>query len=1345
MFRLSVCVVLASSFLAPQIALAQPSGNLLRNATFQDDWLTLLPENKNHHWCYSSEFYNRRDFNPDGWTCKGSWQWQDADAPMGQRRLIVQGPGAEIVQRVNWVLMHDSQNLGGLADAGRFPSIVPQRSKFPERMVRNLVFRVQLQGARVPDKAGVIEVGWCPPGGLTLADPLGSQTPPTVLATTPFPAGDSLTHFIEVKVAAAEWIKKAQELAAKDPKEAALVAKDGLVLPGTVRVAIRYQGKTGNVTIKHAELVESGVISPNLITNGGFEDVDKGGSAKPQAAGWGPPTKYRHFPGRLYYIFNTWHNGAFDNRGKVQLDTLVPHSGRHSLQMIVPPGDEVSVASAPIALKQKEARLIEVRAWVKTDKLCMLNLDALTDKGERLDGYPFIHMAPHSIGTDEWRLIRQVFRPRGPIQSMQLLLCARGVNGYTLDDTGTQPQNNVVGTIWWDDVRVSEPETTVAELAARGVKIHEAGKSTPGPHLTHLDLGERMLGGNVLRATMTNPGPPQKFTLFWEFTPPDDTLSQFRKNWQFRSTSNLVGTNQHVSFEIPYELRTICKGPYTHIPGRLALENSDLKEVAESEIWFGTWTTPIDIDLGALYLQPEQKQFVRLNLGLAEPLRKQLASFRFEVIRKGNGKVIQQVNHAVSPQRFAEQQAKLPKGLRDDLTNVLLYDLDVSMLPVQPFADPQRNWYLRVSALDPQGKLIAAEVSEPFCRLAHAPAQPPVQSVAIKKDLLYVNGQPWLPFGVVYGHVPVYAGPADPGKGAYLDFYNLPAWSMYDGFTAAPYTRKQNDFNCMRYVAGSVTDQKVLDKKWTEDNLYASSAFTNPQPAFSVDELFKQAGGKDKLDKYLAYCRTAPMVVSVAPGIEEAFGLFHGATPAQLKGLEQVVDYVRKGSGKPAMVSHGGYWNRFEFEKVPFYDIYDPETEPWYPAPLHTDLAPLVAGKNKVVWLRPQMYEDVPYERWRYHVYVEMMRGARGWQIAHGPGDASLFRGLHGEIEFWRPILASENAGPKVTAPPGIEHWSRKHQGKTYLMAATTHGLTFGKWRESKEIVKVPLNMGVGFPSRNLRLTGDAHLNLSETNSYGADQAVDQGPAIHGIHYLPGAKSWPKGTKLVQWARLDDKAAPNNLVMLVKNDGRWAQAAAWGKFDVRKWNDNPKQALWFLRSFYRHAYGFLGWGEDLLDKARPYLLTKVVPMGAFPDFKREDLGWLRFEASLDDLGVSGMLDGVGFAHEVGRVAWGSTELVLPDGKAHTIWAADEPASGFTSLITELQGHREPPLAKSRIAIAGLKKGTKIRVLFEDREIVAEDGYFIDDFRGRDLYQRFGGGYGVGYGDGPVALHLYEIP
>ena len=73
------------------VALALISGtpsaqaNLLRNGSFQDDWLTLLPETQNHHWCYSTAFQNRRDYNPDTWILSGSWRWLNADGPREAR------------------------------------------------------------------------------------------------------------------------------------------------------------------------------------------------------------------------------------------------------------------------------------------------------------------------------------------------------------------------------------------------------------------------------------------------------------------------------------------------------------------------------------------------------------------------------------------------------------------------------------------------------------------------------------------------------------------------------------------------------------------------------------------------------------------------------------------------------------------------------------------------------------------------------------------------------------------------------------------------------------------------------------------------------------------------------------------------------------------------------------------------------------------------------------------------------------------------------------------------------------------------------------------------------------
>jgi hypothetical protein len=109
-----------------------------------------------------------------------------------------------------------------------------------------------------------------------------------------------------------------------------------------------------------------------------------------------------------------------------------------------------------------------------------------------------------------------------------------------------------------------------------------------------------------------------------------------------------------------------------------------------------------------------------------------------------------------------------------------------------------------------------------------------------------------------------------------------------------------------------------------------------------------------------------------------------------------------------------------------------------------------------------------------------------------------------------------------------------------------------------------------------------------------------------------------------------------------------------------------------------------------------------------------------------------LLDGVGFLHEGGEVAWGWTSLIAPDGTERAVWGDR----------VEMAPER---LARVVVGVEGLRAGTPVRVVFEDRQVVAGEGSFADDFRGEDLYQRYGGGFGSGYGDAPVALHVYEIP
>src|SRR5438874_1527165 len=136
---------------------ARGEGNLLRNGDFQDDWLTQLPELKNHHWNYTTEVFNRRDYNPDGWRLSGKWQWLDADKPRGQRRLVLSSPST-VVQWVNWGVVHNSKKLAGWPDAGGYPTAEEVTSKNPAGLVRDLTLRVRLSGTNVAKDAVKINV-----------------------------------------------------------------------------------------------------------------------------------------------------------------------------------------------------------------------------------------------------------------------------------------------------------------------------------------------------------------------------------------------------------------------------------------------------------------------------------------------------------------------------------------------------------------------------------------------------------------------------------------------------------------------------------------------------------------------------------------------------------------------------------------------------------------------------------------------------------------------------------------------------------------------------------------------------------------------------------------------------------------------------------------------------------------------------------------------------------------------------------------------------------------------------------------------------------------------------------
>jgi len=146
--------------------------------------------------------------------------------------------------------------------------------------------------------------------------------------------------------------------------------------------------------------------------------------------------------------------------------------------------------------------------------------------------------------------------------------------------------------------------------------------------------------------------------------------------------------------------------------------------------------------------------------------------------------------------------------------------------------------------------------------------------------------------------------------------------------------------------------------------------------------------------------------------------------------------------------------------------------------------------------------------------------------------------------------------------------------------------------------------------------------------------------------------------------------------------------------------------------------------------------------------------WVRIEFPAEKVDLVGhLVDGFAYMHRNGRVLWDYTALER-NGEVVRVFSDDA------------VGIPREQLDAVRVNVPGLKAGTKVKVLFEGRDIVAEDGYFIDNMQGVDTYgfEAYGPegdmfGFvrdedrelarmmpsGHGYNYGPTAVRIYEIP
>ena len=1109
---------------------------------------------------------------------------------------------------------------------------------------------------------------------------------------------------------------------------------DQVPADGTVTVTLTGPGEFDDLVVQEAL-----PATPNLLVNGGFEKVDGDG----YPAGW---TKQQKFDwiGPTYYVWTDWMHYHEENRGRVGTDPIVFRgNGRQSLRFDVYPGDEKYVESDLMPLNQDAPHMIEVGAWVCADRVKMIDIRCVDDDGANWAcHYPIQPeyynggTALFGNGTFGWRYVRKIFMPPfgAPAKGVRVRLASRGFNGNTLDDAGTRAYAMASGTVWWDDVRVVERTSTEAELAARGVKVPAAEPAGAAEvRDASVDLGERFFGDNELTVTLTNPGAAGAFSV--KLT----TTLQDAEPVVTESAPVSIATSASGTITVPYRIDKLAGELKKQGAMRVELLR-DSKLIADATYAFNTWPVIVDLDVSRHYnLVTENPVTASLNLGVARATLAKVAKLEVDLKRPSDGASLGMQTITDLPAAFAQTIAALPKTKEEsvefnlptpawwaDRRNLLIVKLDLSQLKVWPHDKPTRDTVVEVRGLDAAGKVLFSQRSEGLCRVEPPPRQPAIRSVNVREDgALLINDQPRFVTGATHQHLRTNHTPEIIGQ------LGLMGHRLWGG-----------DFPGIR-------------KMWAEQGLYAIQM--KPVSGAGTTEAYTALTDEQKkaLQEFVAACGMESVVSINTGGWESSIP----DTPEARAAHEQVNAFVRETTKRPLAWSSSGAFNAWNITTFPYYDIVHAETEMWGPMDFNVIFTPYVKRlrQSPTAWVYlPQLYDNTPYERYRFETYENIIRGSAGVSMIQGIGDPSFNRGLAGELRYLEAPLNSTEPAPAVTLEPNVSHRVTRHKGKTYLVATNAGPIVTGRWTW---------------------VTDQKHAGAAshEGDSINRMWRRPDGVRIHGFRGLPHPELVQKGDTVVQYVWLDPNETPDWVMLAVRGDGRFSHCGVLGDFNFERFREaygnilmysELEHSVWHEINYimdpptYQRAVRLMGqkWADDLkkgADAGRAVVDQKVYKAehfhaaGALPKAG----AWHRIELDADALGLTGkLIDGFAYLTRNGRALWDYTALER-GGKAVRVFCDDS-----TGIDRSL-------LKKVRVNVPGLKPGSKVAALFENREITAEDGGFTDDFEGTDTYGHEAGGVagdmfgyvkddtrelprmmpsGYGYTYGPTAVHVYEI-
>jgi hypothetical protein len=652
----------------------------------------------------------------------------------------------------------------------------------------------------------------------------------------------------------------------------------------------------------------------------------------------------------------------------------------------------------------------------------------------------------------------------------------------------------------------------------------------------------------------------------------------------------------------------------------------------------------------------------------------------------------------------------LPEGYEGDNTNFVRAEVPLTALPVHPQTHPVRDHWLHVAGLDAAGEVVFEGWSPRFGRMeAHTEKLDAVEDVRIHPDnYLLVNSKPFF----TRGHI----------------------W-MQQNFGPSPFARKNTDwkrygFNVRAAVQTPLPEVSKSDPKysagvddlWTLHNTYLGSQMVAPQGPLT-DQI------RADVRKWLA----KPNVLGIhfVPWEGHPQGKPTDAV-AYARGLKELI------GARPLWISAGWYAPAVSgqlegWEAAAEHDWFMPENNAYFqPSQLDREILPLRQGKPCVLGTYPNVFNDTPYNVQRFEHWTEIIRGHTGYMQIGKPGDPSLMAGMNGELRFIESFLFSKDRAPAVTAAPDVPHLVRSSGRGTYILATNAGPVIGGDWEWNAKLRDRGRASHTGAAFWN-RLHGFMKDYYSHWYHDGRPEIVK------------------KGDRIVQYVYLPAGAKVDNVMLMVRANGMWRHHAVWGTFDHQAFTDSGVR-MWMAKDMHQMAWGSLGigfCGPEGHDPKHPMLVKYTFTAAQF--HRLGDLpkagAWARLEVPVEALGLDGkLIDGFAFVSKGAKVWWertlllqGGAEKVLCDGSA---------------------GIHPEALQRVRFRVDGLKAGTRVKVCFEERSLVAGDGWFEDDLSGEPGYRNlwvglygdrigetgyYGDGVFYNYNWGKVAARLYEIP